>query len=144
MKNIFMCLCILSATAATQAQTLRIKSNSVDNLHMVAMGTDRDGNHVTKTLYDVSYGYRKALNLYQVKYGTKGYSASDVEHASADAGSKWQKLVVYNNSTAQYDTLNLAERAKNQILPYAGLRARVSFTWERDYVITDVVLDDEN
>ena len=130
--------------ACANAQTLRIRSNSVENLHIIAIGVDKAGHTTSKTLYDVSYGFRKTISLYDVKYGYDKYNKKDMEHSGYDPTLEWKSLVVYNNSTSRYDTLNIRERNNDAHLGYANIRAKVSKSYERNYVITDVVLNDED
>ena len=129
--------------AQTNAQTLRIRSNSVENLHIIAVGSDDAGHITSKTLYDVGYGFWKTISLFDVKYGYDKYNNNAMEHSGYDKSCKWKYLVIYNNSTSRYDTLNIKERANNVHLGYADLRAKVSLSYERNYVITDVILNDE-
>ena len=143
-KHITLLALALVFFAQAQAQTLRIRSNSAENLHIVAIGTDKAGHTISKTLYDVCYDYWKVISLNDVKYGYDNYTAKEMEHAGYDPSLKWKMLVIYNNSTSRYDTLNITQRAKEVHLGYAAVRAKVSLSYERKYVITDVVINDED
>jgi hypothetical protein len=129
--------------AQAQAQTLRLRSNSLNNLHIVAIGKDDAGHTISKTLYDVSFGFWKTISLFDVKYGYDKYNNKEMQHQGYDHTAHWTQLVIFNNSNSRCDTLNISERAKNIHLDYSDLIARVSKSYDRNYVITDVVLNDE-
>lgn len=144
MKRILTLCLALAGISAVKAQTLRIKSKSLENLHIVAVGSDKDG-HVTTSgvLYDFNDGYYTTLSLFGEKYGFDRYHNKEMMHEGADPSSRWTKLVIYDASNVIYDTIDLTKPASKIHIAHANVWAKVKIRYDRDYVITDVVLNDE-
>lgn len=128
---------------SAQAQTLRIRSNSIENLHIVAVGTDKDGHVVTSgMMYDFYQDYYKVLSLFKEKYGFDRYHNKEMKHEGADPSSRWTKLLVYDASNTLYDTIDLTKPGNRIFIAHANIWAKVKVRYERDYEVTDVVLND--
>ncbi|MBC7554256.1 MAG: hypothetical protein H7257_09775 [Taibaiella sp.] len=136
-------VCCIFLTLATKAQTLRIRSNSIESLHIVAMGSDKEGHITSKTLYDFHQDNWKTLSYYELKYGYDAYHNKEMIHDGYDAESKWTKLLVYDNSNTLCATLDLTQPTKRASLGNTRVWAKVKQKWERDYMVTDVILNDD-
>lgn len=135
----FVFLCI----AQVHGQTLRIKSNSVENLQLVAVGIDKDGHYTSKTLYDFHHGQYKMLSLFEEKYGYDYFHNKDMKEIGLDATCHWTKLMVYDASNTIYDTIDLTKSDSKAHIAHASVWAKVKRRYERDYLVTDVVLNDD-
>lgn len=134
----------LASLTAAKGQTLRIRSNSLENLHVVAVGTDKGG-QVTKSemLYDFEHDKYKVVSLFEEKYGYDHYHNKDMKHEGMDHTARWTKLLIYDGSHVLYDTIDLTKPAKRIHTVHGNVLVKVKVRYERDYVITDVVLTDD-
>ncbi len=128
--------------AGCYAQTLRVRCNSADNLQVVAVGADNKGHYASQTLYDMTQDNWRTVSLYDVKFGYDKYNNSEMVHGAADSTWRWKKILVYNNNVL-FDSLDITKPAKHVTLGTADIWAKVKIAYERDYVITDVILNDE-
>ncbi len=133
----------MAAFSGLQAQTLRIRSNSLENLHIAAVGVDKDGHYTTKTYYDLNQDQWKVVSLYEAKYGYDKYDNKEMQHEGLDATAKWQKLIIYDASNTVCDVLDLTKTDKRASLGHAHIWAKVKQSWDRNYLIPDVTLNDD-
>ncbi len=134
---VFVCL------ASAKGQTLRIRSNSIENLHIVAVGIDKNGHYTTKMMYDFNQEHFKTLSLFEEKYGYDYYHNVEMKHEGLDPTCRWTKLIIYNASNVVYDTIDLTKASPMIHIGHASVWAKVKIRHERDYVITDVILNDD-
>lgn len=134
----------LATLTAAKGQTLRIRSNSIENLHVVAVGVDKGG-QVTQSdmLYDFEHDQYKVVSLFEEKYGYDHYHNKDMKHEGFDHTARWTKLLIYDGSNVLYDTIDLTKPAKKLHTVHGNIIVKVKVRQERDYVITDVVLTDD-
>jgi hypothetical protein len=145
MKRILTIGFALACFTGAKAQTLRIRSNSLENLHIVAEGTDKDGHVITSgVLYDFYQNDYKVLSLFKEKYGFDRFHNKEMQHEGADPTAKWTKLVIYDASNRIYDTIDLTKETKKSHIAHANIWAKVKIRYDRDYVITDVVINDDD
>lgn len=133
------CFCL--ATAGN-AQTIKIKCNSAENLHLVLIGSDAQGHKTTRTLYDVTVGFKKRISLFKEKYGYDNYDNSSMQHENGDSTNRWRELHIYNNSNTLFSRLDLTKPVDRIDVPESGIWLRVKQHTERDYVLTDVTIND--
>ena len=144
MTRQFLALCAALIAASTiNAQTLRIRSNSIENLHVVAVGTDKAGHYTSKTIYDFYQGQWKTLSFYKVKFGYDAYHNKEMIHDGYDPTSKWASLLIYDNSNTLCGKLDLTQPAKRISLGNTKVWAKIKQAYDRDYLITDVILNDD-
>ncbi len=134
---------LLAAFSPTQAQTLRIRSNSVENLHIVALGTDKEGHKTSKMIYDFTGDQWRTLSFYELKYGYDAYHNREMTHDGYDPTQGWTKLMIYDNSNTLYGSIDLTKPTKRVSVGNAKVWAKVKQKTERDYLITDVILNDD-
>ena len=143
-KRILYTACLLTLfVAPTHGQTLRIRSNSSNYLDIIVVGADKDGKVTSQTLYNVYDGFWKTISLFDLKYKHEVYDNKDMKEAGYDISPKWQKMIIYNNATTKYDTLDIAHKNKGAYLGNSNLRVKVSKSYDRSYLITDVIINDE-
>ncbi len=142
-KNILSFCLLFVALSQTQAQTLRIRSNSVENLHIVAVGTDKDGHTTSKTIYDFTGDHWKTLSFYELKYGYDAYHNKEMTHDGYDPTQRWVKLMIYDNSNTLYGTLDLEKATPRASIGNTKVWAKIKRAHERDYLVTDVILNDD-
>ena len=144
MKRILAIGFAFACISGAKAQTLRIRSNSLENLHIVAIGTDKEGHVISSNMtYDFYQNDYKVLSLFKEKYGFDRYHNKEMQHEGADPTSKWTKLVIYDASNRIYDTIDLTKEAKRANIAHANIWAKVKMRYERDYLVTDVVINDD-
>lgn len=136
------CIVICAFTQA-QAQTLRIRSNSVENLHIVAIGTDKEGHVTSKTLYDFSGDTWKTISFYELKYGYDAYNNKEMTHEGFDPKQHWTKLMIYDASNTLYGTLDLTKPTRKASVGSTKVWGKIKQAYDRDYLITDVILNDD-
>lgn len=139
---VFIC-CLVVAISSVKAQTLRIRSNSVENLHLVVMGTDKDGHKTSKTMYDFGGDTWKTLSFYETKYGYDAYHNKEMTHDGYDPTQRWTSIMVYDNSNTLYGTIDLSKPTKRASVGTTKVWAKIKQAYERDYLITDVILNDD-
>jgi hypothetical protein len=142
-KNAAVLLVFLLALNLTGiSQTLKIKCNSAENLHLVLVGSDNLGHKTTKVIYDVSQGYRKKFSLFKEKYGYDMYNNSKMSHEPSDSTSEWTELHVYDKSNTMFSKVDLTKSVSKLKLDKSGIWVRVKRHTERDYLLTEVVIND--
>ncbi len=142
-KKIFLLFAAALIGHSAAAQTLRIRSYSLENLQLSAVGTDGVGHHTSKTFYDVSMNGWKVVSLNEVKYGYDNYNNQEMKHEGSAGTDQWTSLVVFNNSTTERDVIDLTRSADRVHLAHANVWAKVKRRYDRNYIITEVVLNDE-
>ena len=124
------------------AQTLRVRCNSIDNLHVVAIGVDKNGQYTSRTIYDFTHDNWRTISLFDEKYGYDSYNNSNMKHEGYDPTCRWKKLIVYNGSNTICDSLDLTKPTSKAHIG-AELWAKVKQRYDRNYLITDVILNDD-
>ena len=142
-KHLLAVCFLLVLLAPAQAQTLRIRSNSIENLHIVAVGTDKNGQYTSKTMYDITHDNWKTISLFEEKYGYDNYNNKNMKHEGYDPTCRWKKIIVYDASNVAYDSIDVTRPAKRASLGTAKVWAKVKVKYDRNYVITDVILNDD-
>ena len=142
-KHLVTVCCLFIALSQTQAQTLRIRSNSVESLHIVAIGTDKDGHKTSKILYDFGGDTWKTLSFYETKYGYDAYHNKEMIHDGYDPLQQWTSLMIYDNSNTLYGSLDLTKATNRASIGSTKVWAKIKRGYDRDYLITDVILNDD-
>jgi hypothetical protein len=143
MKITFLAICFLSLCSwSLQAQTLILKSKSVNSVEVVLKGKDGDGHFFTKTLYSIYDGYRKSFSLHDIMYHHELYRNADMHAMGYDTTAQWHSILVYNQSLTRFDEIILDAPQIGAALNYANMRANVVHKKERGYTVTEVLLYD--
>lgn len=142
-RHILVLCLIFLCIASAQGQTLRIRSNSVENLHIVAVGIDKDGNTTTRMLYDFTGDHYKRLSLFEEKYGYDYYHNKEMKHEGLDPTCRWTKLMIYDASNTIYDTIDITKADNMVHIGHASIWAKIKIRRERDYILTDVIINDD-
>lgn len=140
-KVAFFAVFALISTTTAFAQSLRIKSNSLNVLDVVVMGKNSAGEVTSSTIYNVYDGYDKLFNLYKLLYGCKVYDKNDAKGTSFDRNCTWTKIVVYNNSMSRRDTFDISHAGKG-FLANANVKVKVKQEVERKHSVTYVTFND--
>ena len=133
---------LLIACAKTKAQTLVIKCNSAEYLHLVAVGDDASGHKTVRGFTEVTQGFRKTMSLFKEKYGYDNYNNSSMIHEPDDSTSRWTELRIYDKSNTRFATLDLTKAAKHVTIEQTDLELSVRQETERGYLITTVIISD--
>lgn len=143
LKYIATALLCVSLTAGAGAQTLKVKCNSAENLHLVIIGSDDQGHKTSRIIYDVTQGYRKKFSIYKEKYGYDNYNRAKMAHDANDSTNKWTEMHIYDKSNTYFSRLDLTKPADKITIDKTGMWARVRISDERNYTITEVTINDE-
>ncbi|NCX95893.1 MAG: hypothetical protein EBX41_05700 [Chitinophagia bacterium] len=142
-KRLTTLLLLIFITPCLKAQTLCLRSQSVNSMDIVLKGVDRDGHSFYKTLYNVYAGFNKTYSINEMIYCHELYRKDYMEQMGYDTSAHWESILVYNQSLLRHDSLNITHKAKHAYLPHANVRAKVTITTERKHSITEVILTDE-
>jgi len=126
-----------------QAQTLRIKCNSIQNLQIAVSGENALGKYTATHITNLSHDEWRTISLYDVKMGYDLYVNSEMGHENADSTWKWVKLSIYTDGAQAYDSLDLTKPARRVYMNNSGIIGKVKIAYDRRYMITEVILNDE-
>ena len=127
---------VLLCTSQAFSQSIRFKSSSDKHLKITAIGVNKQGQEVSKTLNDVSLGYWKTISLYKTKYGYDLYNNKEMKSDGADATNRWKKIIVTDENTSATDQLDITDDIEEKKLPNTHLWIRVKIKWDSDYQLT--------
>jgi hypothetical protein len=142
-KHLFTICCIFIAISQAQAQTLHIKSNSAEDMQIIAIGTDKDGHTTSRTFYDFGGDDFTTISFYKAKYGYDAYNNKEMIHDGYDPDQQWTKLMIYDGSNTLYGTLDLTKATDRASIGNAKVWAKVKWRHDRDYLVTYVTLNDD-
>lgn len=140
-KQFIACCAVIIAGFQAQAQTLRIRCNSVENFQVVAVGVNAAGKHTSGRIYNLSDDW-KIVSLYDMKFGYDEYNNAEMVHEPNDSTWKWEKLLIYKDGSNTYDSLDITKPARKLSLNNCDLKAKIKVGYDRRYVVTDVILND--
>jgi hypothetical protein len=128
---------------AAKGQMLRFRLNSVQNLHIVVVGQNQDGKKFSKTYYDLTHDTWKKISLNELMYGYDAFHNKEMIHDGYDTLSKWTAMLVYDKSNRLCGQLDLTNAVQHRSLENTSIWARIRQNWERDYLVTDVIINDD-